>query len=187
MLVSPDARLASPFDPSLCTRQLIFVALPTAVYFARRRHGLEAISRLEGRQANVITQVRSFHRLLTASTAFSRSRFFITQLQEIGHNRRERVRVALGGSKAKEEAAIRLQSAARRKIKRRQVNDIVITRKRQLYGVSWPILLALFVFLIGDVVIVDSAVLGCDEPFLFGVGASHGSAERRSLPATSFF
>ena len=33
------------------------------------------------------------------------------------------------------------------------MNDIVITRKRQLYGVSWPILLALFVFLIGDVVI----------------------------------
>lgn len=125
MLVSP--RHSTP-RVSLCTRQLIFVALPTAVYFARRRHGLEAISRLEGRQANVITQVRSFHRLLTASTAFSRSRFFITQLQEIGgHNRRERFRVALGGSKAKEEAAIRLQSAARRKIKRRQVNDIVIT------------------------------------------------------------
>ena len=124
MLVSP--RHSTP-RVSLCTRQLIFVALPTAVYFARRRHGLEAISRLEGRQANVITQVRSFHRLLTASTAFSRSRFFITQLHEIGHNRRERFRVALGGSKAKEEAAIRLQSAARRKIKRRQVNDIVIT------------------------------------------------------------
>ena len=145
---------AAAVVPRVVATVLVFAVLPSLIYGARRRSALSFIAKHEARQMDVVDrlarakQERPYVLGLTRESAAAGAPSSESQALPASAMEARRLQAAVG-----------LQSAFRRRRLRQQARDALIRRRRQLIGLSYPILLALVFCLVGDLLVEHATAL----------------------------
>lgn len=129
---------AASIVPKAIATMLLFVLTPELVFLARRRSALSTISRHEAKQASVVAKLAAASHEHEAERILAR---------------------VVADERSRHEAAVKLQSAARRRMLQQRAKERLALRKRQLIGISYPILLALILMVIGDIAVEQATSL----------------------------